>query len=193
MNILDIFILCTMVFFLVQGLFRGFLREIASLAGVVLGILLGSRFQPQATALLKAHLPEFHYLPVVSFVLIFALVLVVSNMIGYTLSLLFKKIFLGWVDRGLGVGLALTKGVILIYLIIVLLTFFIPAKAPLVAHSRLAPWIIVSYQSMIRLIPPERYEEWKDRIFGEDEKTATPLPEPLKKKHGKERTGQSLP
>jgi membrane protein required for colicin V production len=193
MNVLDIFILCTMVFFLVRGVFRGFLREIASLAGVVLGIFLGSRFQPQATALLKAHLPDFSYLPVVSFVLIFALVLIVSNVLGYTLSRLSKKVLLGWLDRMFGVGLALAKGVILIYLIIVLLTFFLPAKAPLVAHSRLAPWIIVSYQSMIRLIPPEQYEEWKSRIFGKDEKTATALPETLKQNDGQERTGQSLP
>jgi membrane protein required for colicin V production len=193
MNILDIFILCTMVFFLVRGIFRGFFREIASLAGVVLGILLGSRFQPQATALLKAHVPDSHYLPVVSFVLIFALVLVAANLLGYALSRLFKKVFLGWVDRGLGVGLALTKGVILTYLIIVLLTFFLPAKAPLVAHSRLAPWIIVSYQSMIRLISPELHEKWKSWILGKDEKTATSAPEALNKENGQKRTGQNLP
>jgi membrane protein required for colicin V production len=184
MNILDLFILCTMVFFLVQGIFRGFLREIASLAGVVLGIFLGGRFQPQATAFLKAHVPDFYYLPVVSFVLIFALVLIVSNVIGYALSHLFKKVFLGWVDRGLGVWLALTKGVILTYLIIVLLTFFLPTKAPLIANSSLAPWVIVSYQSMIRLISPEQYEKWKNRILGDDEKAATSAPEALKKKNG---------
>jgi membrane protein required for colicin V production len=193
MNILDIFILCTMVFFLVQGIFRGFLREIASLAGVVAGILLGSRLQPQTTALLKAHLADFHHLPVVSFVLIFALVLIVSNTLGYTLSRLFKKVFLGWLDRGLGAGLALAKGVILVYLIIALLTFFLPARAPLVAHSRLAPWVMVSYQSIIHLIPPEHYEEWKRRFFGEDEKTTVTSPGRLKQNDGQERTGRRFP
>ena len=192
MNILDIFILCTMVFFLVKGIFRGFLREIASLAGVVLGIVLGSRFQPQVTDLLKAHVPDSHYLPVVSFVLIFALVLVAANLLGYSLSRLFRKVFLGWVDRGLGVGLALTKGVILTYLIIVLLTFFLPAKAPLVANSRLAPLIIASYQSMIGLISPEQHEKWKSWILGDEEKPATSAPEALNKGNGQKRTGQSL-
>lgn len=193
MNILDIFILCTLVFFVVQGIFRGFLREIASLAGVVLGILLGSRFQPEATALLKAHVLDFHHLPVVSFVLIFALVLVVSNILGYAMSLLFRKAFLGWVDRGLGVWLALTKGVILTYLIIALLTFFLPPKAPLVARSRIAPWIVVSYQSMLRLISPEQYEKWKSLILGKDEKAATSVPGPLSEKNGQRQTGRSLP
>lgn len=182
-----------MVFFLLRGIFRGFLREIASLAGIVLGILLGSLFQPQITDLLKAYVPDFYYLPLVSFVFIFTAVLIVSNLLGYALSRLFKKIFLGWVDRLLGVGLALTKGIILTYLIIVLLTFFLPAKAPLVANSKLAPWIIVSYQSMIRMISPERYETWKKRLLGEDQKKETSVPGTVSEGNGQKRTGQILP
>lgn len=188
MNILDIFIVCTLVFLLVQGILRGFLREIASLAGVVLGILLGSHFQPQMTAGLKAHVPDSSFLPVVSFALIFALILIICNVIGFALSYFFRKAFLGWVDRALGVWLALTKGIIVTYLIIVLLTFFLPAKAPLVAHSRLAPWIIVSYQSMIRFISPDQYEKWKDWILGKEEtssRTASEQGKDLKKKNDK--------
>ncbi|MEJ2724675.1 MAG: CvpA family protein, partial [Deltaproteobacteria bacterium] len=77
------------------------------------------------------------------------------------------KSFLGWLDRTLGVGLAVTKGIILTYLAIVLLTFFVPAKTPLIARSKLAPWIVVSYQSMVRLISPEHYDRLKVKILGE--------------------------
>lgn len=188
MNILDTLIVCTMVFLLVQGILRGFLREIASLTGVVLGILLGSHFQPQMTTSLKAHVPDSSYLPVVSFALIFALVLIVSNVFGFALSHFFRKAFLGWVDRALGVWLALTKGVIVTYLVIVLLTFFLPARAPLVAQSRLAPWIVVSYQSMIRFISPEQYEKWKGWVLGKGEKgsqTASEQGKDSKKKNEK--------
>ncbi len=180
MNILDILIICAMIFFVVQGIMRGFLREIASLAGVVFGILLGSYFQPEVTERLKAYLPDFSYLPVVSFALIFAFVLIFFNVLGHAVSHIFRKVFLGWVDRALGVWLALTKGVIVTYLAIVLLTFFLPARAPLVAQSRLGPWIIVSYQSMIRFISPERYERWKTWILGKDGKSGRTMPEQSK-------------
>jgi uncharacterized membrane protein required for colicin V production len=93
--------------------------------------------------------------------------LISCNLLGYLVKLLFEKSFLGWLDRALGLGLALTKGVILTYLGIVLLTFFVPAKTPLIARSKLAPWIVVSYQSMVRLISPEHYERWKMKILGE--------------------------
>jgi membrane protein required for colicin V production len=188
MNILDILIICTLIFFLVQGIIRGFLREITSLAGVVFGILLGSHFEPQMTERLKVHVPDSSYLPVVSFALIFALVLISSNVLGYGVSHVFKKAFLGWVDRALGVWLALTKGVILTYLVIVFLTFFIPARAPLVAQSRLSPWIIVSYQSMIRLISPQRYEKWRSWILAKEQKTGKAAPQ--QGKDSKKKNGQ---
>jgi membrane protein required for colicin V production len=167
MNLLDIVIICVMVLLIVKGLLRGFIRETASLAGVVLGILLGHHFQPELSAHLKSYLPQTSLLPVISFSVIFGFVLISCNLLGYLVKLVFEKSFLGWLDRTLGLGLAVTKGVILTYLGIVLLTFFVPAKTPLIARSKLAPWIVVSYQSMVRLISPEHYERWKMTLLGE--------------------------
>ena len=166
MNLLDIVIIVTMIFFIVKGIIRGFIREIASLAGVILGIYLANLFQPQMTDFLKPYLPSNPFLPLISFAVIFASVLILCNLLGWILKLLFKKAFLGWLDRTLGAGLAVLKGVIITYLVIVILTFFLPAKTPLIAQSKLAPWIIKSYQSMISLISPEHYKNWKKKLLG---------------------------
>jgi len=166
MNLLDMIIICTMIFFIVKGILRGFLREVASLAGVILGILLANHFQPRMTEVLKAYLPVSDFLPIVSFALLFGAILVLCNLAGYGLSLLFQKVFLGWVDRTLGTGFAVVKGVIITYLVIVILTFFLPTQAPLIAQSKTAPWIISSYQTMTRLIAPDHYEKWRKRLMG---------------------------
>ena len=76
------------------------------------------------------------------------------------------KAFLGWLGRTFGAGLAILKGVIIIHLFMILLTFFLPSRAPLIAKSKLAPLIIVSYQSMTRLIYPDLYQKLKDSISG---------------------------
>jgi membrane protein required for colicin V production len=167
MNLLDIIIIVTMTFLVVKGIMRGFIREIASLAGVILGIWLANLFQPQMTDFLKSYLPSNQFLPLISFAVIFVSILVLCNLLGWTLKLLFKKAFLGWVDRSLGACLAITKGVIITYLVIVILTFFLPAKTPLIAQSKLAPFIIKSYQSMISLISPDHYRNLKRKIMGE--------------------------
>ncbi|MBL7175869.1 MAG: CvpA family protein [Desulfobacteraceae bacterium] len=180
MNLLDIIIIVTMIFFVVKGIFRGFIREVASLAGIILGIWLANHFQPQMTDFLKAYLPNSQYLPVMSFAIIFAFILILCNFLGWVLNLFFKKTFFGWVDKTLGGWLAITKGVILTYLIIVLLTFYVPTKTPLIAESKLAPLIIKSYQSMIRLISPDHYENWKKRILGKKKEMGEIIPEKIK-------------
>ncbi|MBW1863955.1 MAG: CvpA family protein [Deltaproteobacteria bacterium] len=170
MNLLDIIIISMMIFLVVKGIFRGFFREIGSLAGVILGIWLANHYQPQMTGYLKLYLPSITFLPLISFAVIFIFVLVLCNLSGWVLRLLFKKVFLGWLDRTLGAGLAIAKGVIIIYLAIILLTFYLPITTPLIAGSKMAQLITVSSQSMIRLISPEQYRNWKKKVMEKGKK-----------------------
>jgi membrane protein required for colicin V production len=165
MNLLDMLIIVTIIFLLGRGFFRGFFREIGSLAGVILGIFIGNKFQPEMTSYLKTYLPSVEYLPLISFVFIFVMVLIIFNLVGFGFGFMMKKIFLGWVDKLLGASIALFKGIILTYLVIVLMTFFVPSKTPLIAKSKLAPIIVSSYQSMVGLISPDAYQRWKDKLL----------------------------
>lgn len=171
MNLLDAIILAILIFFLIRGIFRGFFREIGSLAGVILGIVLGSRFHMDVAGFLKAYLSAPRFLPLIGFGMIFLGTLVGCNLLALALKALTQKALLGWLDRTLGAGVALLKGVILTYLIIVLLTFFVPSGAPSMARSALAPWIISSYQGMANMVSPELYEKWKKRFTGEGPST----------------------
>ncbi|MBW2093538.1 MAG: CvpA family protein [Deltaproteobacteria bacterium] len=154
-------IIGAMIFFIVRGIWRGFFKEMGSLAGVILGIWLAVKLQPQLTLFLKSHLSSSRFLSLISFAGIFFVVLVGCNLAGWGLKLLVKKAFLGWADKGLGAALAVLKGIILTYLVIVLLTFFLPAKAPLIAGSRLAPVIVSSYQSLAGFLSPGASDRWK--------------------------------
>ena len=116
MNLLDIIIIVTMIYLIVKGILRGFFREIASLVGIILGIWLANHYQPQMTDFLRSYLPSTRFLPLISFAVIFASILVICNLLGLILKQLFKKVFLGWLDRTLGAGLAIVKGVIITYL-----------------------------------------------------------------------------
>ena len=187
MNLLDLIIIACMVFLLVRGIFRGFIREVGSLAGVILGIWLASIYQPQLTDYLKPFLPSGKYLPLISFALIFLVVLVFCNVAGWLLKKLAKKLFLGWADRTLGAALAVLKGVLITYFAIVLLTFFTPSKSNIIAESKLAPVIINSYQSIIGLLSPGAYENLKKKFVvqkGRIEKAFSEKMEEVSKKDG---------
>ena len=179
MNILDVVIAVVMIFLIVRGVMRGFVGEIASLAGIILGIWLAIRFMTQVTVLLKPHLPTFSFLPVVSFALIFLGVLIACNLLGWGLRVLFKKTALGWLDRTLGALLAVVKGVVIAYLGIVIITVYLPPSAPVIAGSRLAPVVTASFQVLKRAVSPERLEDWKRRFL------ARPGKKDLKETEGK--------
>jgi membrane protein required for colicin V production len=170
MNLLDIIILAMIVFLFVRGIFRGFFREIGSVAGVVLGIWLANLYQPRMTEYLKEYIPSSTFLPLISFGFIFLIVVVLCNLAGWSLRTISKKTSLGWADRTLGAGLAILKGIIITYLAIVLLTFFVPSKTPLISRSRLTPLIISSYQSIVSIVSPGFYQKWKERFLKEKER-----------------------
>ena len=164
MNLLDYVILSMMIFFILKGLARGFVREIGSLAGVIFGVWLGIQAQPHMTGYLKTYLPFVEFLPLISFLAIFFLCVIAGNFSGWILRFFIGKVFDKWGGRTLGAGLATVKGVIIIYLAIVLLTFSLPSKTPLIANSKLAPLIITSYQTMIGLISQDHFKRLIKKI-----------------------------
>jgi membrane protein required for colicin V production len=170
MNVLDYIILGLVAFFVVKGFFRGIFSEIFSLAGIVFGFLIGNRYHPQMGDFLRAYIPFENSLPLISFFALFILVFIVFNLSGLLLHTMFRTLFIGWFDRGLGVGLALIKGIAISYLVIVFLTFFAPSTFPLIARSRVAPLVKVSFESMRMLISPDLYRIWKRCISKESEK-----------------------
>ena len=172
MNPLDLVIIAAMVFFIVRAIFRGFFREVGSLAGIVFGIWIAAVHHPQLTEYLKQYVPAGKILPLISFALLFAVVVVFCNLAGWGLKTIMKKLLFGWADRGLGAGLAILKGILVAYLVIVLLTFYVPSKSPLIAESKLAPLIIRSYHSIIGLTSPASYQNWKRKFLGETDEKA---------------------
>ena len=167
MNILDFIIIGLIAFFLIKGIFRGFFREIASLAGIICGLVIGNHYHPQMADYLKAYIPLERPLPLIGFIILFIAVIIGFHLFGLLLHSLFKRLLIGWFDRTLGICFALIKGIIVSYLLIVLLTFFVPSTSPLIASSKSARLVIITYQYMARLISPDIYQEWKAKISKE--------------------------
>ncbi len=170
MNILDCIILGLIVFFGVKGFFMGIFRELFSLAGIVCGFLIGNHYHPQTANLLRVYIPLKDSLPFIGFLALFTLVFIVFTLLGSLLHRMLKTLFVAWFDRGLGVFLALIKGTVISYLLIVLLTIFVPSSSPLITKSRVAPLVKVSFESMRMLISPDLYHMWEGRLSKQSEK-----------------------
>lgn len=167
MNLLDIIIIIALGVCLIRGLIRGFIKELISLISVIISIWVANHYQPQATAYLTLIFPKWKFVSLVSFFSLFVFSLIVCSIIAWAIRALFVE---GGpankLSRLLGAILGTLKAVIVIYLIIILLTFFLPSKTPLIARSKLTPIIIRSYQNMIMPISPSSFKRFKQKFVG---------------------------
>ena len=192
MNILDIGIIIITIFFVVRGIFRGFFREIGSISGLILGIWVANSYYSIVAKYISPHIDipwRDDVLPFVCFALIFVIVMVGCILIGLALQRFAKAVFFEWLDRSLGATLALVKAVLISYLIILIVTFFIPSQQPIITKSKLVPVIISLYQSGSDMIPRETYEKWKNRFFDLLNKSGKGLTEEKKEQRVEDEPG----
>ncbi|HDI78978.1 MAG TPA: CvpA family protein [Desulfobacteraceae bacterium] len=164
MNPLDIAIIIVIVFLALKGLLRGFIREMALLLGIIVALIISYRSYPWLVDIISPYLKRVPYLNLISFSIIFFSVVAISNLIGLLIRDLVKRVYLGGIDRILGGALATIKGIILVYLGIVVISVFLSSNSPILKRSVLAPLVIKSYKSMVTLFSPHHLELLKKRL-----------------------------
>ena len=162
MNPFDIFIIIVVGYSLIRGLFRGLVKEVSSIIGVLGGFYAAYSYYPMVAKLLSGLNINPSYLNILSFLVIFCSILIVISILGVVIKYLMNVAFLGWVDRACGLGFGLIKGLLIVTVLFIILTTFLPKGAPLIKKSVLAPHVIWISEKMVNVVP----EEMKKDFFG---------------------------
>jgi membrane protein required for colicin V production len=105
MNILDIVFLIPLLFALYRGFKKGIIHMAASLAALVLGILLAIKLRPLFAELLNS---LFDIAPgnmnVIAFTVAFVSIVLVVHLVAFVVEKLIKAVALNFVNRLLGMG-----------------------------------------------------------------------------------------
>lgn len=118
-NYLDIFILICFIPAIIGGLVNGLVRQIASLASLILGIWAGWHFSEVLSQGIRIWFKtDNNLINIISFAIIFIVVLILVNFIGKALSGIVKFALLGWLDKFLGVVFGLIKYSLILSVII---------------------------------------------------------------------------
>ncbi|QIM62788.1 colicin V synthesis protein [Pasteurellaceae bacterium Orientalotternb1] len=142
---IDFIIIGIIVFSLLVSLWRGFVREVLSLAGWVIAFLVASKFyQPMAQLLLQfdsVHLNNSEYLRNgIAAGILFIAVLIISGIINALLAKLADKTGLSGTDRVLGAGFGILRGVFIVAAMLFFLdTFTAFSQSELWKESKLIP------------------------------------------------------
>ena len=152
MNPFDIFVIIVICYSIIRGLFRGLVKEVSSIMGVLGGFYAAYSYYPIVAKLIAGLVKDYSYLNILSFLIIFCAILIIISIIGVIIKYLLNVAFLGWVDRLCGVFFGLVKGILIVTVLFIILTTFLPKGAPLIKQSVLAPHVIWISEKMVNVV-----------------------------------------
>jgi membrane protein required for colicin V production len=165
MSLIDIIVLAIIVLFGVVGGKRGLVWEIMTMAGIVAGLWIPYIFRFEIANFFGRYIGPGHLriiATVAAFLFIFIAIYIISSYLGYSLRNLLKKVFLGWLDRVLGVLAGLVKGILIVGLLLVALLAspWNHQSLSLIRKSKLLTW----GKGQIERVVGERFGDLRERV-----------------------------
>ncbi|MCF8092799.1 MAG: CvpA family protein [Desulfotignum sp.] len=142
MNGFDLVVLVIVMFCMIRGLFRGLIREVSGIVGIIAGFYGAFTYywilSPHLAFLIQS--PATRHLT--GFCILFCGILILVGLLAALIRRILHLVFLGWVDRTFGMIFGTAKGALIVSVLFVMLTAFVPAGiAPVMAKSESAPYL----------------------------------------------------
>ena len=121
MNYVDIFISSFLLYGFVRGLFKGFISEIASVIGLVLGIYLATQYNGDLSNYLisKQFLSwKESYIIILSNIILFILTILIVSILGKVATKIAKLVALGLFNKILGGIFGLLKNILILIIVV---------------------------------------------------------------------------
>ncbi len=105
----------------IRGYSNGFVLELTQIASVFIGIIVALKYTNPIAKFLSQHVAfSFELIQIVVFLVVFALSVMIMHLIGNLMTKFLKLIFLGWLNRLLGIVLGVIKAILLLCLLTVI-------------------------------------------------------------------------
>jgi membrane protein required for colicin V production len=164
MNALDMMIIVILAFCLIRGIFRGLIKELSSIIGVFAGFYAAYTYYDMIARLLTRWISNTAYLNILSFLIAFCLIFLLVGIIGVVIKYLLNIAFLGWLDRICGAGFGIVKGLLIVSVILIPLTTFLPKNAAVMKQSLLAPHVTMASEALVKIVPKDMKRQFEAKI-----------------------------
>lgn len=140
--IIDIVIAVILLASIVIGVKRGFVKELAVIAGLILGFYFAThKYLELEKYLFKSSSPSTTH-HIICFLIILVIVFFLIYLLGLLLQKIVQLVMLGWLDKILGGIFGLVKSLIIIWLIFLLIIAIFPTTQNTISKSLLATKIL---------------------------------------------------
>lgn len=167
MNGLDMAIIAVISFMTLLGLFWGLIRQVLAVVGLIVGVMLATRFHEGATTVVSSVVRDNPDLAsLLGYLLIMLVVSLLVSLVASVLRLFVGLLFLGWADHALGALLGFVQSVILVSVVLAVGTALPEAGLhEQILSSKVAPLFAPAVRVLLNLLP-ERFELLNQLIFG---------------------------
>jgi membrane protein required for colicin V production len=158
-NPIDLFIMGTLLITFVLGLWKGFLRSLSALAGLVVGVIAALKYYPMVEPYLKKISSlDPHISAALSMIVIFVLVQAVFILIRKALEALLSVTRLGWLDRIFGSAMGVAAGLLIVASAVQVLLIVLP-EWPTVKAARLVQPVNGLTEKALAYVPKQAREQ----------------------------------
>ena len=164
MNLFDMVCIIILGYCLVRGIFRGLIKELSSIVGVFGGFYAAYTYYMKVGKLFSSWISNTSYLNILSFLIIFCGVFIIISIIGVIIKYLLNISFLGWVDHICGAGFGTIKGILIVSMLLMIFTAFLPKNTPLIKNSLLSPIIASVSGKMSKVVSKDMKREFVTKI-----------------------------
>ncbi len=153
-NVIDLVLGASLLYGLVNGLYKGFFIEVASLLGLICGVYGAIHFSHFATSLIKQKVEwDEQYINIIAFAITFIFIVFVVSLVGKTLTKLANFIALGVLNKIFGAVFGVLK-IGLILSIILMLFSNVNKTIPFVDQKDIDESVLYEH---VRCIAPYLY------------------------------------
>ena len=174
MNLFDLFLLGVIAYSVLRAFLRGFLRELFSLAGLILGIVLAGLYYQRVAVMLSRWITSIPAAHLTAFLAVLAATILLFSLIGHVLKKAASTVGLGFLDRSLGALFGLTRGCLFGVAIMMSVAAFFPGAA-WVRESTLAPYLLRGAHMVSLVVPHDLRQQVQD---GAASMLTSPRPSP---------------
>jgi membrane protein required for colicin V production len=153
-NVADLLIILVLLVSVIQAAISGFFQEAFAIAGAVFGYIVAAWQYQRLTGYISPYISSRWLAEIVSFLVIFGLVLILAGILGKTVRWLVKEVGLSGLDRFMGGLLGLVRGSLMVAIVLLGMTAFTPNSRWL-QGSALAPYFLVVGRAAIWVAPSE--------------------------------------
>jgi membrane protein required for colicin V production len=91
-------------------------------------------------------------------------VFIVISILGVIINYLLKIVLLGWVDRICGAGFGTVRGILIVSVLLIPLTSFLPKGTPVLKDSLLAPHVTLVSEKMVKVVSKDMKKEFTNKL-----------------------------